>query len=198
MLNLEPPHGRNIVVYDLEIKEPIEGQVTWNRHDLMGISVGVAYHYLTGEFKVFMDDNIEELPELLNQADIVSGFNIIGFDNPLVNATCTKNKYQRTDNCYDLLIESRKAHGWTPAKPFPKGMRLDDHLEGTFGKQFMKTADGAEAPKMWKRGEFGRLISYCIDDVKRECMLFEHVWHGRPVTTALHGSRTLRKPELEF
>lgn len=190
---MSTPHGKNIVVYDLEIKKEIKGEVTWDRHDLMGVSVGVAYHYLTGEFKVFMDDNIEELPLLLEQADIVSGFNILGFDHKLINAT-TAAKYQNTGNTYDLLLESRLASGWTPKMPFPKGMRLDDHLLGTFGKDFMKTADGAEAPLMWQRGELGRLISYCIDDVKRECLLFEHVWAGKPVSTLLHGERTLRHP----
>jgi hypothetical protein len=194
MLNLQPPHGRNIVVYDLEIKEPIEGAVTWDRHDLMGISVGVAYHYLTGEFKVYMDDNIAELAAHLHEAELISGFNIIGFDNRLLDATIgAKGDLERVLNLksYDMLVESRKAAGWRPNMQFPKSMRLDDHLRCTFGQQWLKTSDGGEAPRMWKRGELGRLVSYCIDDVKRECMLFEHVWHGRPVTTPLHAPRVL-------
>jgi len=194
MLKLQPPHGRNIIVYDLEIKEPIEGPVTWDRHDLMGISVGVAYHYLTGEFKVYMDDNIPELAAHLHQAEIISGFNIISFDNRLLDATIgAKGDLERVLNLksYDLLVESRKASGWTPAKQFPKSMRLDDHLKETFGPDWVKTASGGEAPLMWKNRELGRLVSYCIDDVKRECMLFEHVWHGRPVKTPLHAARVL-------
>jgi hypothetical protein len=185
--------GKNIVVYDLEIKNVIDGKdVTWARHDLMGISVGVAFHYLTGEFHVFMDDNIEDLPALLNQADIVSGFNILGFDNKLVNAT-TRHQYHG-ENTYDLLEESRRASGWNATKPFPKQMRLDDHLGSTFGKEHLKTADGAEAPIMWREQRLGKLISYCIADVKRECMLFEHVWKELPVKTPMHGERILRHP----
>jgi hypothetical protein len=194
MFNLQPPHGKNIIVYDLEIKEPIEGPVTWDRHDLMGISVGVAYHYLTGEFKVYMDDNLPELAVHLHEAELISGFNIIGFDNRLMDATLdAKGELARVLNLrsYDLLVESRKAAGWTPSQSFPKSMRLDDHLSSTFGKAYMKTANGAEAPLMWKNRELGRLISYCIDDVKRECMLFEHVWNGRPVSTPLHAARVL-------
>lgn len=187
------PHGQNIVVFDCEIKEEIKGLITWNDHDKMGISVAVAYHYLTEEFHVFMDDNIEELPYLLNQAEIVSGFNIIGFDNKLVNASCS-NKYTNEKNSYDLLVESRKASGWRQGMRFPSGMKLDDHLLGTFGKDFMKTAHGSEAPGMWQNKQLGKLISYCIDDVKRECKLFEHVYAGFPVTTPLHGSRILKQP----
>ncbi len=190
------PNGLNIVVYDLETKNPVEGAVTWNRKDLMGISVGVAFHYLTMEFKVFMDDNLEELVVLLEQADIVSGFNIVSFDNELINATA-KEKYTK-QNSYDMLIESRLAFGWLPELPYPKGMRLDDHLFGTFGEDFMKTADGAQAPVMYQNKQLGKLVSYCIDDVKRECMLFEHVWSGQKVTTQLHGPRLLVHPWERF
>lgn len=190
----ETPHGKNVVVYDLEIKEEIDGKrVTWATHGLMGISVGVAFHYLTGDFHVFMDDNIEDLAVLLNQAEIVSGFNIEGFDHKLLNAT-SKRQYTNTRNTYDLLTESRKAMGWTPSQRFPTGLRLDDHLLGTFGKDFLKTEDGAEAPRMYQRKEMGRLTSYCLGDVKRECMLFERVWAGLPLRTLTHGSRVLRHP----
>lgn len=162
--------GKNIVVYDLEIKNVIDGKkITWANHDKMGISVGVAFDYLTSEFKVFMDDNIEDLVHLLNRADVVSGFNILGFDQKLLNATCEASHIK--PNSYDLLLESRLASGWTPDKRFPSGMRLDDHLQATFGREHLKTAD-----------------------VKRECMLFEHVWAERPVKTPLHGERILRHP----
>lgn len=201
MFKTTPPHGRNIIVYDLEIKEPIEGQVTWDRHDLMGISVGVAYHYKTGEFKVYMDDNIAELAAHLHMADLISGFNIIGFDNKLLDATIgAKGDLARVLNLksYDMLVESRKAAGWKENQSFPKAMRLDDHLKCTFGDQFMKTANGAEAPLMWKEKQLGRLISYCIDDVSRECALFEHVWSGKPVTTPMHPARTLDRARFDI
>ena len=201
MNQTQGPHGRNIIVYDLEIKEPIEGQVTWDRHDLMGISVGVAYHYLTGEFKVYMDDNIAELGAHLHQADLITGFNIIGFDNRLLDATLgAKGELSRVLDLksYDMLVESRKAAGWKPSMSFPKSMRLDDHLKSTFGEKFMKTANGAEAPLMWKNKELGRLISYCIDDVAREKLLFEHVWAGLPVKTPMHSERVLDQTRFGF
>lgn len=201
MFNLTPPHGRRIIVYDLEIKEPIEGPITWDRKDLMGISVGVAYHYLTGEFKVYMDDNIALLAAELHEAELISGFNIIGFDNPLLDATiAAKGELTRVLNLksYDLLVESRKASGWTPAKQFPKAMKLDDHLKCTFGPQYMKTAAGSEAPLMYKAGDIGALVSYCIDDVRRECWLFEHAWAGKPVSTPLHAPRVLDRARFSI
>lgn len=190
----DSPHGKNIVVFDLEIKNVIDGKlITWKDYAKMGISVGVAHHYLTGDTHIFTDENIEELPLLLNQADIVSGFNILGFDNSLLNATTTE-KFTNIAACYDLLEESRRATGWRPTMPFPKGMRLDDHLLATFGPEWVKTEDGAQAPVMYQRGELNRLIDYCIADVERECMLFDRVWAEDIVRTATHGDTVLRHP----
>lgn len=187
-------HGQNVAVFDCEIKNVIDGQkITWNDHGDMGISVAVAFHYKTMEYKVFMDDNIEELPLFLNSCDLISGFNITGFDNPLVNAS-TKTPLRGDLNIYDLLVESRLAAGWKQGQQFPRGMKLDDHLLATFGKENMKTDHGANAPLLWQSGKLGELVSYCIADVKRECMLFEHVWSGLSVKTPTHDSRVLRDP----
>jgi DEAD/DEAH box helicase domain-containing protein len=195
--------GQNIVVYDLETKNPVKGEVTWDRHDLMGISVGCLFDYKDGEFKVYMDDNLDELAERLLAADLVSGFNISGFDEKLLIATMKKQS-QRQDlveklqaggiKNYDLLYWSRRASGWVDGVKFPSGMRLDDHLLGTFGRDFMKTGDGARAPDWFQEGRIGRLVSYCLGDVFREKALFEHVWNGSPVLTANHGERSLRDP----
>jgi DNA polymerase elongation subunit (family B) len=186
--------GQNIVVFDCEICEPIAGQVTWNRHDLMGISVACAFDFRSNDYLVFMKDNLEGLVARLNSADLIVGFNIINFDLPLVAATC-KTALGLPLPVYDLLPESRRAAGWDESQRFPKGMKLDDHLEATFGREHMKTSNGEEAPRMWKDGRLGELVSYCLADVKREAMLFRHVWEGRPVRTPLHPERLLKSPK---
>lgn len=189
----QSPLGKNIVVFDLEIKNVIDGQnITWADHAKMGISVGVAYFFKTDEFKVYLDDNVKELAEELNNADIVSGFNIVHFDLPLLKAT-TGIKSPEPSQVYDLLVESRVAG---TIDKFSKGMRLDDHLSGTFGQMFKKTEDGAQAPIMFQNGHHGRLISYCIADVKREMMLFDHVYRGNAIRTLNHGWRRLRDPNF--
>lgn len=184
--------GMNIVVFDLEIKEPIVGEVTWERKDLMGISVGVLYDFMTDEFKVYMDDNLAELSNRIHTADLVSGFNIIDFDVPLLNATLAPHGVQPIQpKIYDPLYWHRQVLG---GNKFTKGLKLDDHLLGTFGKEHMKSGNGADAPIWWKQGKLGRLISYCIDDVKRETKLFSHIWQGKPVITPLNGSNILKSP----
>jgi hypothetical protein len=185
--------GQNIVVFDLEIKEEIgKNGITWDSHNLMGISVGVLFDFATMDYTVHMDDNINLLVERLNSASVVTGFNINGFDLKLLKADPLVVTPVVPKKVYDMLDESRKAVG---QGTFAKGLKLDAHLEGTFGKDDMKTADGAQAPIMWQNKELGRLISYCVRDVKCEGKLFKHIWDHGWVKTPTHGQKTVIKPQ---
>lgn len=182
--------GKNIVVFDCEIENDVDGKiVTWGRKDLMGFSVGCTFHYATGDWGVYFKDDIQAMADLLNQADLIVGFNILGFDNELIRAQGGTLLPDKDLGNYDMLEESRKAMGWTPDQRFPKGLRLDDHLEATFGDGFMKTEDGALAPKMWRDGRRGEVVTYCLADVRREKMLFEHIVAHGWAKTATHGKR---------
>lgn len=189
--------GQNIVVFDCEIKEEIDGgKIGWTDYDLMGISVAALFDYQSMDFKIYMDDNLPKLVERLNSAELVVGFNIEGFDIPLVRGTeaCGKG-LKKALPIYDQLYWSRRSTGWKDNDRFPRGLKLDDHLEGTFGKASMKLDHGSQAPLMWRQGRMGELITYAIGDVKREAMLFEHVWNGLPVKTATHGIRQHQCPK---
>lgn len=182
--------GKNIVVFDCEIENDVDGKVvTWDRKDLMGFSVGCLFDYQTGDWHVYFKDDIRRMADRLNRADLCVGFNILGFDNELIRAQGGDLLPDDQLKHYDLLLESRRAIGWTPEQRFPKGMRLDDHLEATFGKGFMKTEDGAMAPKMWRDGRHGEVVSYCLADVRREKTLFEHVFNYGWAKTTMHGQR---------
>jgi hypothetical protein len=188
---LEKLNGKNIVVYDTEIKNVVDGiKVTWGTKNLMGISVACLFDYLTGDYQVYFDKDVEQLAHRLNAADLVVGFNTTGFDNDVVRSNGGKSLWddEKLKN-WDILEHSRRSTGWTPKDRFPSGMKLDDHLEATFGEQFMKTADGADAPLMFQRGEIGKLTSYCLADVRREKTLFEHIVQHGWVKTKMHGQK---------
>lgn len=183
-------NGKNIVVFDCEIENDVDGKVvTWSRKDLMGFSVGCLFDYRSGDYEVYFKADLKRFAERLNAADLIVGFNILGFDNELIRAQGGPLKPDSELKTYDLLEYSRRAMGWTPSQSFPKGMRLDDHLQSTFGAQFMKTEDGAMAPKMWRDGRHGEVVSYCLADVRREKMLFEHVVTNGWASTETHGKK---------
>ena len=179
-----------IIVFDLEIKKEMKTGADWARKDLMGISVGVAFDYSSGEYRVFMDDNLQELVDLINDADLVTGFNIDDFDLPLLSAEARVAKLDRPlrplDNIptYDLYKVSKAGAG---VGKFAKGFNLDNHLEHLFG--INKTRDGAEAPLLWKAGKVGTVIDYCLSDVYRERILFEYALAHGSLCTAAYPAR---------
>lgn len=188
--------GRNIVVFDLEIKNEIgKNGVTWETFERMGISVGCSFSFQTMDYKAYMDDNLGELADQLNRAELVVGFNILGFDLPLLRAELKNQKLEQQIRpglpVYDMLEHSRLAAGWKPHQPYPKGLRLDNHLAGTFGRDMMKTEAGADAPVFWQQKKLGRLVSYCLADVRREAALFRRAWDTGVFRTDTHGEKSI-------
>lgn len=173
MKNVNDLLGKNIVVYDLEIKKTIEQcSKGWSSHDEMGISVGCAFDYRSNKYRIFMDDNIQELVDRLNEENtLVVAFNHIGFDNKLIRASGFKLKEDSDLNNYDMLLVSRESAG---AVGFIKGFKLDDHLR-VLGLP-MKTGDGALAPIWWQEGKIGKVSDYCLNDVTQERCLFEYIY----------------------
>lgn len=182
--------GKNIVVFDCEIQNEIDGRnVTWSTYDKMGLSVGCLFDYMTEDWNVYLENDVQAMCSRLNSADLVVGFNIKGFDNKLLRGLGGDLKPDSELKNWDILEYSRKATGWNPNMRFPSGLKLDEHLEAIFGKDDMKTTHGANAPIWWQEGRHGEVISYCLADVKREKMLFEHIVEHGWVQTATHGKK---------
>jgi len=171
-MDVKELHGKNIVVYDLEIKKRIEDCTHgWNSHDEMGISVGCAFDYRSMRYRVFMDDNIQELVDRLNEPNtLIVAFNHVGFDNKLIRASKLALKPDSELDNYDMLLESRKGAN---AVGFIKGFKLDEHLKN-LGLP-MKTGEGSLAPIWWEEGKIGKVIDYCLNDVTQEKALFEYI-----------------------
>jgi len=196
--SIETLKGKNIVVYDLEIKTPIdECPHGWNGHDEMGISVACAYDYREGRYRLFMDDNMGELVERLNEPDtLIVAFNQISFDNKVLRACCKKQLLPDDElNNYDMLHVSKIGAGLTPDARI-SGFKLDQHLKAL--DLPMKTGDGAMAPLWWKGGRYGHVADYCLADVASEKALFEYFWvHGKAATAYRMEQYPIRRPEIE-
>lgn len=177
-------NGKNIVVYDLEIKKPIDQcSKGWSSHDEMGISVGCAFDYRLMRYRVFMDDNLQELTARLNEPEtVVVAFNHISFDNKLLRASGQPLKPDNELNNYDMLVQSRIGAN---ADNYAKGFKLDDHLRA-LGLP-LKTADGAAAPQWWQAGKVGTLVDYCLNDVAQERALFEYIIEHRKVANGYNA-----------
>ncbi len=203
----------NIIVFDLETKlrpgkrEDVaagRADCQWDEKHLLGVSVGVSFSYRTGDFTVYLDDNMPALWDELARADMVTGFNIETFDIPLIYAeiknivmdnesvgVTVREREGRVDKdpvlialdaqltsiqskTFDMYHEAKAGAG---ADTYDKGYRVDDLLRATWGADAAKTGNGAFAPDLYKAGKMGELISYCVADVQRERRLFERFWN---------------------
>lgn len=191
------PIGKNIVIYDLETKHATgeaynNRKITWDDHNLMGISSLCVYDYQTSNYSIHMDDNMEDAVTRINSADLVVGFNQVGFDEKVLRGAGFELRKDLPN--YDLLYEGRRGMGWRDGDTFPSGCKLQDFLIGTFGPDFGKTGDGAMAPTLYQTKQFGKLITYNMMDVSRTRKLFEHIWVFGEAKTPRHGVHKISAP----
>lgn len=168
--------GKKIAVFDAEIKKRIEDCSNgWNSHDEMGISVLCMFDYHSMRYRVFDEKNAPEALAILSTYDLVVGFNTVGFDWKLVDATWGKVPDRKSRN-FDILREIWLSLNLNPDKFEPRthgGFKLDDVAWDTI--RMRKTGNGAIAPLLFQEGRTAELVDYCLEDVRIERTLFEFV-----------------------
>jgi DEAD/DEAH box helicase domain-containing protein len=123
--------------------------------------VGI-YDYGTGQYEGFFEQDLPKLWQMLEHCDRLIGYNIKGFDIPVMNA------YYAGDlsklNQLDLMEEVTKHTRFR--------LKLDDLAQATLGVG--KSGSGMDAVKYWQAGELDKLKEYCLQDVKVTKQLYEH------------------------
>ena len=152
----------HVVVFDLETQLSADEVGGWNKTSLMRVSCGVAWDSREDRFIPFFEDQIDELIGLLRRADLVVGFNVIGFDYSVLRG------YTRFDfrqlNTLDILREVHASLGYR--------VSLDSLAAATFDAG--KTGDGLQALHWWKQGRLDLIEEYCRQDVRLTRDLFRH------------------------
>ncbi len=173
------------IVVDVEIQKAIEETPGgWDATDKLGVAVACVWKYRDQRMRVYGPEDVPALRERLLKADRISGYNIWGFDFPVIwgfskQQWSAKSYYENqpfvdvknkllgiTD---DLLRRIWTALGYDPDGGWQKGMggaKLDDIAAATLGVR--KIGNGADAPKWYQAGQIQRVVSYCADDVAIE------------------------------
>lgn len=173
----------NLVIYDCEIKHgvatpdnpPQDGfkyAQGWKDFAGMGISVICAYDLLEARYRVFMDDNLGAFEDLIIERDGVMGFNNIGFDDRLLEANGI---HIPPDKTFDLAALIWRAAG-VPQGEHPKGLSLNACCKA-HGLP-AKSGNGADAPQDYQAGRFGRVIDYCLNDVRCTLHLYRYLYNA--------------------
>ena len=154
--------GKNIVYFDLETQRSISDVGGYANKAKLCISVAVTYSTATDEYLIFGEDDLDALTDQLLKADLVVGWNHIGFDYPVLQAYVIPNLEEQTLNL-DMMLDVKERMG--------RFLKLDNVASTSLGTG--KSADGLDAIRWWqehkKTGEFGplrKIAEYCAYDVK--------------------------------
>lgn len=162
----------------------------WTDYAGMGIGVLCAWDCLTNRPLVYDQSTLGQFAELVQQRQVVTGFNIHKFDNNICAAFGVEIKAWKV---FDLYREALIACGLNPEERTPGGRNLNEFARINLGVK--KREDGAEAPKMFQRGELARLATYGLDDVMIERALFMRAIKGTLIDPVTGSTLALSVPE---
>ncbi len=149
------------IVFDCETRNTF-AEVGSSKVTALDLSLLVIYDYTTEKYTTFMQEDLPKLWKILEETDLLIGYNSDHFDIPLLN------KYYPGDlsqiRSLDILTEIKESLG--------RRIRLDDVAAGTLGTG--KTGSGLDAITWWRNGEIEKIAKYCTQDVKVTKEVYEY------------------------
>jgi len=161
-----PPIPRVIartVLVDVETKRSAEEVGGWHRLHRLGVALAVTCHLEEAELRIFHEEQVADLVAELKAADLVVGFNLIGFDYPVLSGYLGED-FRRTLPTLDLFESVRDTVG--------ERIGLSRLAADTFGAE--KSADGLQSLEWYRQGRLDLIEGYCRRDVEllRDLYLF--------------------------
>ncbi len=171
-----------IAFFDLETQRLANEVGGWKNCHLMRVSVAVLIEEPSGATHVFREDEVGELIRLLQQMDLVVGFNIKRFDYRVLSAYTTENLNNLPT--FDILELLHRQIGFR--------LSLDHLARETLGAS--KLADGLEAVRWFRNGDWDKLTAYCKEDVELTRGIFHHALDKGYLVYRNRQGRSLRIP----
>ena len=169
------------VFFDVETQNSFQ-EVGGHYPERLSISVVVTYNAADQAFHRYTEADIAALVEELQATDLVVGFNLYGFDYPVVM------RYTDVDlttlPTVDMMAELQKQLGFR--------VSLDAVASATLGTG--KSADGLQAVRWWKEGRIEEIFTYCEQDVDVTRRVYEFGKQNRYVQFYDRNYRLRRVP----
>lgn len=159
-------HNPRIIVFDIETANQFSDV---GSHDPAALTLSLLgmYDSHTDSYDSFLEPELPRLWKILEQADILVGYNSDHFDIPLLN------KYYPGDltkmKSLDLLKEIYDVLG--------RRIKLDDIAAGTLGEG--KSSHGLQAVKWWREGKVEEVRKYCLKDVEITKRVFDYAMKNK-------------------
>ena len=151
----------HVAVFDVETQLTADEVGGWAHIRDMRLSVGVVYTEADGLYHTFYEDQIDALIQMLQQADLVVGYNLIRFDYEVLRRYTTAPLDDLPT--LDMLADLYRILGWRPS--------LDSIASATLGHS--KSADGLQAVRWFREGKWDELTAYCKRDVEVTWQVYE-------------------------
>jgi DEAD/DEAH box helicase domain-containing protein len=153
---------KNIVYFDLETQKSADEVGGWDKVRDMKMSVGVTYSTARGDYKIYKEDQVEDLIRELMRADLVVGFNNLRFDYEVLHGYTALDLTQIPT--LDMLVHVQKIVNHR--------LSLDAIAGTTLGVE--KTSDGMQAIHWFRQGKLLEIAEYCCYDVKITRLVHEY------------------------
>lgn len=171
-----------VVVFDLETQRGAEEVGGWHNAHLMRLALAVTWDSAEQRFDTFREADIEALLAKLAAADLVVGFNALGFDYRVLRGYTDRDL--RALPTFDLLDAVHARLGFR--------LKLGHLGEETLG--VAKSADGLQSLRWWSEGRVDLIERYCRDDVAILRDLFEHARAEGHLLFRTKGGERVRLP----
>lgn len=151
------------LVLDIETQNSFKDIGGKSNLKALKISVAGAYWYENNKFLTFMENELNELEKLIQQAELVIGFNLIGFDY-LILENYLKNTNFNSIKTLDIMDTLQKYLGYK--------VKLESVAQASLNTG--KSGDGLGAIRMWRKGQIKDLKKYCLQDVEITKNIYEY------------------------
>jgi DEAD/DEAH box helicase domain-containing protein len=149
---------------------------------LLTISLVGIYRYETDTYESFLAHELPKLWPILESADRIIGYNLLGFDYPVMNTVYAGDLTKFPT--LDIMIDIQKIIGFR--------MKLDDVAHACLGTG--KSGNGLQAVEFFRRGEIDKLRDYCLQDVKVTKEVYEYALKTKTLRYRDRGGQLMQFP----
>lgn len=160
------------IVLDLETKKTFDEVGGYHNTAQLGVSLVGVYDYDTDSYRVYKEEEFDQLLRLLQNTDLVIGFNSKKFDFTVLSPYFKGVDLTKIPHL-DILEEVHQTLGFR--------LKLDAIAHATLHEG--KSGSGLDAIQFYRKGDWKSLERYCLDDVRVTKDVHEygrrhgHIWY---------------------
>jgi DEAD/DEAH box helicase domain-containing protein len=144
-----------VLYFDLETQKSAADVGGWGNTHLMKLAVGVVWDSLEQKHFSYLENEADRLVAKLRMADLVVGFNVIGFDYPVLQPYARDFDLQEITT-FDMLVDVKRL--------LNHRLSLYHLAQNTLNAE--KSADGLVSLQWYKEGKIDKIVEYCKQDVE--------------------------------